>query len=88
MFFNYRYIYRSASPKYICLVLFYKQLHTGISDFHFMLNLDGENVKYLYITYWLLPITMLLDPVLRIRIILKRIRIQDVKKFVPDPDPG
>ena len=26
--------------------------------------------------------------VLRIRIILIRIRIQDVKKFVTDPDPG
>ena len=28
------------------------------------------------------------EPVLRIRIILIRIRIQDVKKFVTDPDPG
>ena len=39
-----------------------------------------ENVEFAQKVYY--------RSVLRIRIILIRIRIQDVKKFVTDPDPG
>ena len=49
---------------------------------------DPQHWFFVYRMFLTLCMMQYLQAVCRIHIILIRIRIQDVKKFVTDPDPG